>query len=195
MMIHVVDHLTVVLPGGNNDPWTPPVLLPALALEQQGATVERISYGHPRPAGLGLEDSQEFNEAVAAQVAEVVERHEPHRITFVAKSRGTLFLAAMDDTAITCLVDASWGTTPLVGLDDVGHGIIGKRWRSLLVAGGADPYHDQRVHDEVRTAIGAEELVIPGANHGLVVERDPLATADGYRRLAEASVRFVGPTR
>ena len=184
-------HLAVVLPGGNNDPWTPPVLLPSLALEQAGAAVERISYGEPRPRGLGVDESAEFNAAVLEQLTAVVAQHDPDRVTFVAKSRGTLFLAAMDAGAIDCDIRAVWVTTPLVGLDYVRAGIIEKSWPSLLVAGGADPYHDPTSHAEICAELGADELVIPNANHGLVVEGDVLATVDGYRRLAEVSLAFV----
>ena len=183
-------HLAVVLPGGNNDPWTPPVLLPSLALEAAGAMVERISYGEPRPRGLGLEDSIEFNAAVLKQLVAIVDQHAPDRITFVAKSRGTLFLAAMDQP-FNCEAAAIWVTTPLVDLPYVGRRIVDKGWRSLLVAGSADPYHDAAIHADVCAALGADELVIPNANHGLVVERDALATADGYRELAKASLAFV----
>jgi hypothetical protein len=187
----VTVHLAVVLPGGNNDPWTPPVLLPALALEQAGASVERISYGDPKPRGLGVDDSAEFNAAVLEQLTALIGQHDPDRVTFVAKSGGTLFLAAMDGAAIGCDAAAIWVTTPLVDLAYVQAGIVGKSWRSLLVAGGADPYHDPTIHAEICAALGADDLVIPNANHGLVVERDVLATVDGYPRLAEASLAFA----
>lgn len=184
-------HLAVVLPGGNNDPWTPPVLLPSLALEAAGAVVERVSYGEPRPRGLKLEDSVGFNAAVLEQVMAIIDQHGPNKITFVAKSRGTLFLAAMDQP-INCDVAAIWVTTPLVDLPYVGRGIVDKAWRSLLVAGSADPHHDAAIHADTCAALTADELVIPNANHGLVVERNALATADGYRELAKASLAFVG---
>lgn len=180
-----------MLPGGNNDPWTAPVLVPSLALEELGAAVERISYGEPRARGLGLEESADFNAAVLEQVTKLVDRYEPERVTFVAKSRGTLFLAAMDKAWIACEVAAIWVTTPLVDLDYVREGVIEKSWRSLLVAGAADPYHDQASHAEICAALGADDLVINGANHGLVVDLDVLATVDGYRRLAEATLEFA----
>lgn len=186
-------HLAVVLPGGNNDPWTPPVLLPTLALEQAGATVERISC-QTSARGLGLEESAEFNGAVVQQVAEVMDRLQPDAVTFIAKSRGTLFLAAMDKSLVRCEVAAMWVTTPLVGLDYVREGIVDKAWRSILVAGSADPYHDPATHDEIRVQVNAAELVIPGGNHGLVVAGDVMATVDGYRRLAEATLSFVRAT-
>ena len=191
----MTDHLAIVLPGGNNDPWTAPVLLPSLALEEVGAKVERVSYdGAPKPQGLTREASAEFNAALLKQVTALVDRHAPDRVTFVAKSRGALFLAAVDEASIACEVAAIWVTTPLVDLDEVREGVIEKSWRSLLVAGGADPYHDPVGHAEIGAALRADELVIPGANHGLVVEGDVLATVEGYRRLAEASLEFARAT-
>lgn len=189
-ILGVTAHIAVVLPGGNNDPWTPPVLLPSLALEAAGAVLERIPYGEPHPRGLGLEDSVEFNAAVLERLLEVIDQHKPDRITFVAKSRGTLFLAALDQP-FDCEVSAIWVTTPLVDLPYVRRGIVEKGWRSLLVAGSADPYHDAAVHADVCAALDADDLVIPNANHGLVIERNALATADGYREVARASLAFV----
>jgi pimeloyl-ACP methyl ester carboxylesterase len=186
----VTGHLAVVLPGGNNDPWTAPVLLPSLALEETGAEVERISYGEPHALGLGLAESAEFNAGVLEQLTEVISRHNPARITFVAKSRGTLFLAAMGMAANRCDVAAIW-VTPLLGLEYVRAGIVDKSWPSLVVAGAADPYHDPASHVEVCTKVNADALVIAGANHGLVVEKNVLATVDGYRRLAEACIAFA----
>src|SRR5258708_39044387 len=62
-------------------------------------------------------------------------------------------------------------------------GAIDKAWPCLAVAGSADPYHDPAAHAEVCRAIGAQSLVIDGANHGLVVPADVLATVDGFRTL------------
>jgi hypothetical protein len=138
----VLPHLVVVLPGANNDPWTAPLLLPALALEQLGAKVERVSYAEPQPRGLGLEDSREFNARVTEQVAEILKQHHPAKVTFVAKSRGTLFLAAMDKALVDRNVEAVW-VTPLLGLDYVRAGVLDKAWPSLVVAGSADPHHTQ----------------------------------------------------
>ncbi len=69
----VLAHLVVVLPGGNNDPWTALLLLPALAFEELGARVERVSYEEARVRGLGLEDSGEFNARVTEQVTEILD--------------------------------------------------------------------------------------------------------------------------
>lgn len=183
-------HLAIVLPGGNNDAWTAPVLLPTLALEQVGATIERLSYTGPLPRGLGLEDTREFNAAAGEQVAQLLERHDPAKVSFVAKSLGTVFLAACDEVGVVGDVDAIW-VTPLLGVDYVRTGMVTKAWPSLVVAGSADPYHHADAHAEVCTAIGAQSLVVEGANHGLVVEADVMATVAAHRALAQASLAFA----
>lgn len=186
----VVAHLAVVLPGANNDPWTAPLLLPSLALEEMGAKVERVSYGEPRAPGLGLEESMEFNARVSEQVAAIVDQHDPAKVTFVAKSLGTLSLAVMDKALLHCKVEAVW-VTPLLGLDHVRGGVLDKEWPSLIVAGSADPYHVPVTHAEVCAALRAQDLVIEGADHGLVVQGDVLATVEGFRRIAEVSLAFA----
>jgi pimeloyl-ACP methyl ester carboxylesterase len=190
----VVAHLALVLPGGNNDPFTPSVLLPSLALEEVGAQVERVSYSGLRAEGLGLEESREFNAAVGSAVVDLLDRYDPATVTFVAKSRGALFLAAMEKTLVGRDTDVIW-VTPLLGLEYVRAGVMDQGWPSLIVAGSADPYHDPAAHDEVCRAIGARSLVIEGAGHGLVVAGDVSATVDGFRRLGEASLSFVRRVR
>ncbi|MGH3926754.1 MAG: hypothetical protein ACRDTT_28480, partial [Pseudonocardiaceae bacterium] len=138
-----------------------------------------------------MEESVEFNAAVLDQVSVVIDRYHPDKVTFVAKSRGALFLAAMDKATVSFEVEAIWVTSPLVDLPYVGQGIVDKAWRSLLVAGSADPYHEPTSHAEICAAIGAAELVISNGNHGLVVEGDVLATVDGYRQLAETALSYV----
>lgn len=109
-------HLAVVLPGGTNDVWTAAVLLPTLALEQVGATIEPVSYSGPRPSGVDLEDSRAFNAAVGKDVAHLLEHHDPAKVSFVAKSRGALFLAVLDQADLPADLDAygsphSWAST------------------------------------------------------------------------------------
>jgi pimeloyl-ACP methyl ester carboxylesterase len=186
----VVAHLAVVLPGGNNDPFNAAVLLPSLALEEVGAKVERVSYSGVEAEGLGLEESKEFNAAITKVVLGLVDHHKPSKITFIAKSRGALFLAALDKSLVQPATSAIW-VTPLLGLEYVRTGLVDKNWPSLVVAGAADPYHAPAAHDEVCRSIGARSLVIDGANHGLVIDGNALATVDAFRRLAEASLSFA----
>lgn len=185
-------HLALVLQGGGDaGPYTAPVLMPSLALGQLGARVEVVPYPDFRPRTLEREEAAAFDEFVGERIREIAALGRWSRVTFVAKSRGTMFLSTMPADLVDCsYVEAIW-VTPLLELAYVREGIVDKGWRSLLVAGGADPHHDAAAHDAVVAALGASSLVIDGANHGLVVDGDVVGTVEGYRSLALASLAFA----
>ncbi len=187
------NHLALVLQGGGAGPYTAPILIPSLALEEIGARVEVVAYPEFRPRGLELEDAREFDQLVTRSLRELVCLGTWDRITFIAKSRGTLYLAAMSESLPCDRVEAIW-VTPLLGFDYVREGILAKSWRSLVVAGGADPYHDTKTHAEVCRELRAQELVIDDANHGLVVVGDVRRTVAGFQALAESSLAFAAHT-
>lgn len=186
----VSDRLALVLQGGGAGPWTAPILIPSLAMEEVGATVEVVPYPAFRPEGLDLHSAREFDEHVSHALRTILESGTWSHITFIAKSRGTLYLAAMSERLPCERVDAIW-VTPLLGLDYVRNGVLAKAWPSLIVAGGADPYHDLAAHEEVCSQLPASELVIDKADHGLVVAGDVRATVGGFQALAEASLAFA----
>jgi hypothetical protein len=173
------DHLALVLQGGGAGPYTAPLLIPSLALEEIGARVEVVAYPEFRPKGLELEDAREFDEAVTRSLLELVGSGAWNKITFIAKSRGTLYLAAMSESLPCDRVEAIW-VTPLLGFDYVREGILAKSWRSLVVAGGG-----------VCRQLQAQQLVIADANHGLVVVGDVRRTVEGFQALAESSLSFA----
>lgn len=183
-------HLALVLQGGGAGPYTAPILVPSLALEESGAKVVVVPYPEVRPPSLEREDARDFDEQVTAAIRKIVGARTWSRITFVAKSRGTLYLAAASEPLPCDRVDAIW-VTPLLGLDFVREGVLSKSWPSLIVAGGADPYHDAAAHAEVCRLIAAQQIVIEGADHGLVVAGDVRRTVDGFRELADASLAFA----
>jgi pimeloyl-ACP methyl ester carboxylesterase len=184
------EHLALVLQGGGAGPYTAPLLIPSLALEEIGAKVEVVPYPDFRPSSLELEAARDFDEQVTAALRAIVASATWSRITFVAKSRGTLYLAAMSEPLPCDRVDAIW-VTPLLGLDYVRDGLLSKSWPSLIVAGSADPYHDAAAHAEVSGLLAARQVVIADADHGLVVAGDVRRTVDGFRELAEASLAFA----
>ena len=184
-------HLALVLPGGAaGSPYTAPLLIPWLAVEEAGAEVKIVPYPEFRPPGLALTDALEFDAFVFDRVVEILAEGRPSKVTFIAKSRGTLFLSAMGDISLPSDVDAIW-VTPLLGLDYVRNGVLAKGWPSLLVAGSADDYHHPVAHAKVCETMGAESLIIDGADHGLVVPRNVRATIEGFRALAGASLAFA----
>src|SRR5437899_10780151 len=102
-------HLALVLPGGAGGPYTAPSLVPSLALEEIWAVVAVVRYPDFRPQGLERADAIEFDAVVSERVVEVLKRESWSRVTFVAKSSGTLFLAARGEVPLPADVDAIWG--------------------------------------------------------------------------------------
>lgn len=186
------DHLAVILPGRGYGPQGPVLHLPRLILEQVGATVAVIEY--PLDDGALPEDGQwdRFHESVHAQVDALLAEYHPHRLTFVAKSLGTIALAGLDvERHLGDLVEAVW-LTPLWGRDEVRHGALHLAIRSLVVAGGADPMHHAERHDEVCHTIEAASLIIPDADHSLEIPGDVNRTLVAYGALTGAVERFIG---
>lgn len=173
----MVAHLGIVLPGRSYGPHAPVLHLPRLALQQVGAEVVVVSY-----------DSD-----TSEQIRSVLDRAGADRVTFVTKSLGTMVLAGLDPGTVTLpeRTEAIW-LTPIFDREEVRQGAVAKGWRSLLVAGGADDYHDEAGHEEVRAALDAGSLVIPNASHSLEVPGDVLETVEAYRALAAAVLDFVG---
>jgi hypothetical protein len=176
-------HLAIVLPGRAYGPHGPAMHVPLLALRQCGAAVAAVQY----PGNDGG-----FDRSVAEQVAASVAQHQPARVTFVAKSIGTVALAHLDPAIVDApVVDAIW-LTPIFRLADVRDGAMAKGWRALLVAGDADSEHAPEHHDAVRAALGADSLVLPDADHSLEVDGDVAATLERWASLAEAVLAFAG---
>ena len=181
-------HLALILPGGGYGPDLPVLRLPALALAQAGAEVRVVDYPDEKPRGLERAATTEFTDAVGGTIRAIVATTEPERVTFVAKSLGTVVLAGLG--AISCEdVRALW-LTPIFGEDYICEGAITKRWPSLVVAGGADPYHHSAAHARVVAATGGRSLLIEGASHSLEVAGDVMSTVEGMHKLAAAVLEF-----
>ncbi len=189
----MVPHLVVVLPGQRYGVEGPALHIPILALEEMGAETVVVEYP-PRPPGANeTEWEVAFRDSVATQVATLVDRAQPTRVTFLAKSIGTVVLASLEVTSqMAAQVEAVW-VTPIFGQEPVRAGAVAHGWRSLLIAGGADPLHVPDHHETVREALAADSLVLPNADHSLEVPGDVLATVNGFRALAQAVLAFARP--
>ena len=189
------DHLAIVLPGSGYGPDGPVLSLPAIALEQLGAhaSIARYPDWRPRDVDDALADVA-FRDRVVASVRQLVDRHSPTRVTFVAKSLGTLVLALAGEAMAAELgrVEAIW-LTPTFDVDAVRDAAIARGWRSLVVCGTVDPRYAPSAMEAVAMATGGETLTIEGADHSLFVEGDVFATIDGLRLLADAVLRFSSP--
>lgn len=185
-------HLGVVLSGRGYGPQGPVLHYPRLVLQQLGADVRVVS--NPETDEQLSEDAQwqQFLTGVGSQVAGFIDEVRPDRVTFVAKSLGTIALANIELNVpeSTGRVEAVW-LTPLFGRSDVRDGAVAKNWRSLIVAGQADPYHDAHSHAVVAAALGADSMVLDGADHSLEIAGDVQATLQVHTRFVERTLEFL----
>src|SRR5271155_113141 len=139
-------HLTIVLPGRGYGAHGPAIHFPRRALEDHGAETVVVEYrSGPQTVGVKLA-MEAFHRTVSSQGAAFVEEARPARVTFLAKSLGTIALAALDDPrSLAASVDAIW-LTPIFGQEPVRAGAIRHGLPSLLVAGEADALHVPERH-------------------------------------------------
>lgn len=191
----MIAHLAIVLPGRGYGALGPALRLPRLAVEEAGAETVVVEYPGDTPLAQVPEWWDDLHSSVASQVASFLSEAAPERVTFLAKSLGSVALAALPGhVALPASVDAIW-LTPIFGREPIRSGAIAHAWRSLLVAGGADEFYEPEHHEAVAEALGASSLVLPGANHLLEVPGDVRATLEGFRSLTEAVMAFVGSVR
>lgn len=189
----MAESLIVVLPGGGYGPLGPALRFPILACRQisDGPTIE-VTYPQTPEDDPTATRIEMVNTAVSQQVHAAMQDSPAANVVIVAKSLGTRALAA---TAPTLPRDrqivAVW-LTPLFGVDDVRTAAMRAGLHSLVVAGTADPYHDQAGFDAVSTALDADTLLIPGADHSLEVPGDIFATLEAMRSLSSAVLDFAG---
>ena len=184
------DHVAVVLPGSGYGADGPALAIPALALEQIGIDVVVATYPAWRPDPEDADEQTRFHQEVVDEILQAVAG--AVRVTFVAKSLGTIVLSGLDPRALPAgtRVRAIW-VTPVFGWKRVGVDAAAKGWPSLIVSGGADRSYDRDATQKVVAATKADELVLDGADHSLVVRGDVHATVDGFRRLADAVLAFA----
>jgi hypothetical protein len=184
----VTNHLAIVLPGRGYTSIGAAIRVPVLALEQRGVIVEDVTYPAPRADG---DDWSATCQDVVAQIVERVSAARCDHLTFVAKSLGTRVLAAIaSELPAVPTIDAIW-LTPLFGHADVAVGAGATCWRSLLVAGTADAYHDPDGFDRVARTLRAATVLVDGADHSLEHPGDALATIETLRTVAAAVLAFV----
>lgn len=185
-------HLGIVMPGQGYGPQGPVLRYPALVLRQLGAEVRTVAYPDLDDQLDEVAQWRKFSSDVGRQVSAFVDEVQPERLTFVAKSLGTIALANLDPALLSAVsrTEAVW-LTPLFGRPDVRDGAVARWWRSLIVAGAADRAHDAGAHAEVVAALGAESVVLDGADHSLEVAGDIETTVAHHRVLVERVLRFL----
>ncbi len=180
--------LAIVLPGRGYSAQGPALRLPILAAEQAGYETTVIEY--PVEA-LEAKDWDAVAESARRQVRQALSSPLRGRVVVLAKSLGTRVLAeTADELADFEQVSVVW-VTPLFGDTGIRTAAVNANWRSLIVCGEVDPFHDVDGTAEVSAGVDAEVLVLPGADHALEVEGNVAATVAGLSTLADAALDFL----
>ena len=182
-------HLGLVVPGG---PFFLSAVLriPAVALQQGGADVRDVPLSPGFDLSGALDANRDWFDGVGQQIQELLSERDWSQVTFVAKSVGTMILGAVGARlSVPGRVSALW-LTPCFPLDYVRDGAVATGWRSLIVSGSADHWYDPARTTEVADALGADHLLIDGADHNLEVAGDVGATVGALEQLATATLSF-----
>jgi hypothetical protein len=190
-----IDHLAVLLPGLGYTLDMPLFYYAENFLIAQGWDVLRVEYGYSkRPEFQSLPEAEWYRwllgDATAAYRAGLVQG-EYKELALIGKSLGTLamgHLLTMQEPALP--TRAVW-LTPLIGQERLQQQIVQYGGSSLFVIGTADSHYDPAMLEEVREATNGEAVVVEGADHGMDVEGDPVASVRGLERVVEALVRFL----
>jgi len=162
----------LLLPGRGYTPAMPAFFLASIALRDAG--LEPVAVEWPGPPGT-LVPPDEIRRVVAAAI------DEQHPTVVVAKSMGTHGAPVVADHAI----DAVW-ITPLLDNAACRAAIERHPGRQLLVGGSADP-----LWVDPPVVSGATVVEIPGADHGLCVQGDAVASAEAHVVLTRAVAAFL----
>lgn len=181
-------NVAIILSGRGYTALGPAIRFPVLAAEELG--YEPTMIGYPAEA-IEAQDVAALVTDVRRQVLAALATGPAERVVVIAKSLGTRVAAHItdlfediDDLAIVWL-------TPLFGEAEIREAAMASGWRSLIVAGDQDPYHDQDGVAAVAAALDATVVQLPGADHALEVPGDVLATIAGLRQVAVEVRRFL----
>ena len=170
------DHAVLILPGGEAFAQHPALYYGSLECMDRGADILWVGYNsRPQFASLSLEEKAVWalQDSIAAYQT-LLEQRAYRRLTFIAKSIGTLVLGhLLTELPRKTPVQAIW-LTPLINRQDLRAQIYRAAQPSLFVIGTQDHFFDAASVQEVqeRSTEYGQMLLIEGADHGLEVGAD-----------------------
>ena len=193
-----IDHLVVLLPGYGYTCDMPLFYYAENWALEVGADVLRVEYAYSRMPDYAVAPEPEqrrwlLTDAESAMGAALAEH--PYRgVTLVGKSLGTAAVAHLlaDGPAAPASRSAAW-LTPMLAEATVRDGLLAFAGPSLVVIGTADPHHDPALFADLAARPGTDAVVVDGADHGLDIPGDPVASVQALGRYVAALVRFLPP--
>ena len=166
--------VAVLIPGRSYSPNHPLLYYAREVLLVQGWSVEEVWWN---PEDLASE------EAVIRRVEAVLDTVTDPSPLVVGKSLGSL--------ALPLVVQRGWSAiwlTPLLNDPELIAALKNVKSKTLLVGGTADDCWDS---DVARGASGAQVLELPGADHGLEISGNPLASVELLKEIVATMTLFV----
>ncbi|HZE37512.1 MAG TPA: alpha/beta hydrolase [Stackebrandtia sp.] len=172
----------VVVPGARGGPGTPGLYYAGKAAENLGAEVREVTWREAPPMDR-FEDTALVVDWVRGQVEPVVEEARGASVVLTGKSLATVGAGLAADRGLPAI----W-LTPLLHDAFVVSEIRRSRAPKLLIGGTAD----FAWNGEVARELSEHVCEIPGMDHGLFVEKAPLAaSAEALGTVATAMERFL----
>lgn len=165
--------VAVLIPGRSYSPNHPVLYYARSVLLTQGWSVEEVWW---KPEDLVSE------EAVIKRAKATLDKVADHNPLVVGKSLGSLVLPYV--------VRRGWPAiwlTPLLDIPELVDALKSVKSKTLLVGGTADDAWD----GNVAKASGQQVLELPGADHGLEIPEDPLASVGLLKELVATMTLFV----
>ena len=190
-----IDHLAVLLPGIGYTLDMPLFYYAEHLLLHRGWDVLRVEYAYNRrPEYQALPEPERDRwlqtDTMAAWRA-ALEQRTYGRVVLIGKSLGTLAMGhLLTAPAPPSTVGAVW-LTPLLSRERLRQQIRQYGGPSLFVIGTADPHFDPVVLEEMQVATIGEAVVVTGADHGMDLPGDPIASVRAIERVVEALGRFL----
>jgi predicted alpha/beta-hydrolase family hydrolase len=191
-----IDCLAILLPGIGYTLDMPLFYYAQHLLLERNCDVLRVEYAYNQrpefrdlPAGKRAQwlvaDVTAANQAGLAQ-------SDYERVVLIGKSLGTLAMGHLLTMEERPAMDirAVW-LTPLIGMGRLREQIGRFGGPSFFVIGTADPHYDPAVLEDLRAATNGEAVVVDGADHGMDVPGDPVASVRAVERVVAALARFL----
>lgn len=163
----------VLLPGRSYSPNHPVLYYASQVLQAQGWSVEEVWWN---PEDLVSED------ALISRVKDVIDTVADRNPLVIGKSLGSLVLPL----AVQRGWPAIW-LTPLLNVPELVTALEKVASKTLLVGGTAD----DSWNGNIARASGQQVLELPGADHGLEIPGDPLASTGLLTKIVATMTLFV----
>jgi hypothetical protein len=191
-----IDRLVALLPGYGYTLDMPLFYYIENRALEVGADVLRVEYVYNRlPAfqAAGADERRRWLLADAEAALRVALEGRAYRgVALVGKSLGTAAMAHL--LAAHAPASAAWTSvwlTPLLAEAEVRAAVRGFPGRSLVVIGTDDPHHDPNVLAALAAQPTIATVVVEGAEHGMDIPGDPVASVRALERIVAAQIRFL----